>query len=85
MAAPAAITAAALAAGAYLNAKLSIGTDLHQLRRDRAWQNRLGQRIQELGDNCTIYAMFDRVNPNLEALWFEGRTWTYGEIKTSMY
>ena len=85
MATPAMISAAAVAAGAYLNAKLSIGTDVQQLRHDRDWRNRLGRRIQELGDTCTLYAMFDRVDPNLEALWFEGRTWTYGELKTSMY
>jgi hypothetical protein len=75
------ISAATLAAGAYLNAKLSIGIDLQQLSYDREWGIRLGKRIQELGDTCTLYRMFDLVDPNLEALWFIGRTWTYGELK----
>jgi hypothetical protein len=85
MAAPAMISAATVAAGAYLNAKLAIGTDLRQLRYDREWISRLGRRIQELGDTCTLYAIFDRVDQNLEALWFEGRTWTYGELKSGTY
>ncbi|PVH81181.1 putative bifunctional fatty acid transporter/acyl-CoA synthetase [Cadophora sp. DSE1049] len=75
------ISAAAVAATAYLNAKLSVGLDMQNLRHDRDWGARLGQRIQSLGDTCTIYAMFDSVDPNVEALWFEGRTWTYGELK----
>lgn len=73
--------AAALAAGAYLNAKLSIGIDLQRLSYDREWAKRLGERIQELGDTPTLYRMFDMVDPGLDALWFEGTTWTYGELK----
>jgi len=37
--------------------------------------------MQELGDTCSLYAMFDEVKPEIEVLWFEGRTWTYGELK----
>jgi hypothetical protein len=72
---------AALAAGAYLNAKWSIGIDLKNLQHDRAWGKRLGAFIGALGDTVTLYGMLERVNPHAEALWFEGRTWTYGEIK----
>jgi len=75
------LVAAALATGAYVNAKFGIGIDLQQLCYDREWNKRLGERIQELGDTCTLYRMFDMVDPNIEALWFEGRTWTYGELK----
>ena len=73
--------AAAVAAGAYLNAKLTIGTDLTRLRHDRTWIKRLLSRIEDSGDTCTTYAMFDKVNEGIEFLWFEGRTWTYGEMK----
>ena len=76
---PAAATA--LAAGAYLNAKFSIGIDLQQLSYDREWAARLGKRIQALGDTPTLYGIFDMVDPGLDALWFEGTTWTYGELK----
>ena len=79
------IGAAAVAAGAYLNAKLAIGMDLRVLKEEREFGERLGQRIQELGDTCTLYHMFDIVSPEKEALWFEGRTWTYGELKTGAY
>ncbi|KAG9237165.1 putative bifunctional fatty acid transporter/acyl-CoA synthetase [Amylocarpus encephaloides] len=72
---------AALAAGAYLNAKLSIGTDLRRLRHDRTWTKRLIGRIQDLGDTCSTYGMFEKANPQAEFLWFEGRTWTYAEMK----
>ena len=75
------IAGAALAAGAYLNAKWSVGIDLRQLQHDRAWGQRLGAFIEGLGDTCTIYHMFDRVSPETEALWFEGKAWTYGELK----
>jgi hypothetical protein len=73
--------AAAVAIGAYLNAKLTIGTDLTRLRHDKTWTKRLISRIQEMGDTCSIYAIFDKVNEGIEFLWFEGQTWTYGDIK----
>lgn len=82
---PAIKAAAALAAGAYLNAKLGIGTDIQQLTYDREWRNRLGRRMHALGETCTLYHMFDLVNPEVEALWFEGKTWTYGELKHGLY
>lgn len=77
-------SAAAVAGGAYLNAKFHIGTDLKQLRYDREWGARLGKRLQEAGTNCTLYGMLDIVDPGAEALWFEGRTWTYGQLKSGM-
>ena len=76
-----AATSAALAAGAYLNAKWSVGIDVRNLRHDRAWGKRLGEFIDALGDTVTLYHMFSRVDPHAEALWFEGRSWTYGEMK----
>jgi hypothetical protein len=79
------IGAAALAAGAYLNAKLGIGADLGTLREEREFGERLGRRIEELGDTVTLYHMFDIVSREKEALWFEGKTWTYGELKTGEY
>lgn len=69
-------------AGVYVNAKFSVGTDIVQLRRDRDWRLRLERRLREAGSNCTLYGMFDRVDPQNEALWFEGCTWTYGQLKT---
>ncbi|CAG8972995.1 hypothetical protein HYALB_00007842 [Hymenoscyphus albidus] len=73
--------AAVVAAGAYLNAKLSIGTDMKRLRIERTVGNRMGDRIKDLGVKCSFYGMFERVDPNVEFLWFEHRIWTYGEVK----
>lgn len=79
------LSSAAVAAGAYLNAKFAVGTDLKQLRNDRAWVARLMKRVQDLGDTCTLYHMFEMVDPQVEALWFEGMSWTYGELKSCVY
>jgi hypothetical protein len=76
-----AATSAALEAGAYLNAKWSVGIDLRNLQHDRAWGKRLGAFIAALGDTVTLYHMFARVDHHVEGLWFEGKTWTYGELK----
>lgn len=78
------LSAASLAAAAYLNAKLSISTDLKQLRYDREWGERLASRIQAMGDTCSLYRMLEFVSPEIEALWFEGRSWTYKELKLGM-
>jgi hypothetical protein len=74
-------TATALAAGAYLNAKLGISRDLHELALAREFGGRLGKRLQSLGDTPTLYRIFELANENDEALWFEGRTWTYAQLK----
>ncbi|KAF4631963.1 hypothetical protein G7Y89_g6166 [Cudoniella acicularis] len=69
--------AATLVTGAYVNAKFSIGKDIQTLKWEAAWGKRMGKRIQDLGDTCTIYNMFTKADPSNEFLWFEGRTWTY--------
>jgi hypothetical protein len=80
------ISAAALTAGAaYLNAKLGISTDLNELAISREFGERVGKRIQSLGDTVTLYRVFELCNENDEALWFEGRTWTYGDLKKGKF
>ncbi|RAL16411.1 putative bifunctional fatty acid transporter/acyl-CoA synthetase (FAT1) [Aspergillus homomorphus CBS 101889] len=79
-------SALSVAAGAYLNAKYSIASDLSALYKDRSFTNRLGQRIAQLGDTATIYKMLERVievdgHGADEALWFENKTWTYAQLK----
>lgn len=73
--------AAALASSAYINARYGIGIDYQNWRDDRAFGARLGQRIRSLGSQCTLYGMFDIVDERAEFLWFEGKSWSYGEIK----
>jgi len=70
-----------LAGAAYLNARYGISRDLNQLHYDRKWFQRFNARVKELGDHTTIYHMMELCNPQDEALWFEGRTWSYDELK----
>lgn len=79
-------SALTVAAGAYLNAKLSISTDLSTLANDRAFGKRLGERIAQLGESTTIYKMLERVvdvegKGATDALWFEQKTWSYTQLK----
>ena len=79
-------SALSVGAAAYLNAKLSISTDISTIYNDRAFTKRLGERIAELGDTTTIYKMLERVievdgHGSREALWFENKTWTYSQLK----
>lgn len=85
---PAVAMASALAvgAGAYLNAKLAISTDLTAISNDRAFGKRLGERISSLGESATIYKLLQRVvdvegHGAADALWFEHQTWSYNQIK----
>lgn len=85
MAAPLLSVAAALAATAYVNAKFGVGIDLQQLKYDREWYTRFMQRLQILGDTCTLYRIFELAASEAEALWFEGQVWTYGQLKKGKY
>ena len=83
-------SAISMAAGAYLNAKLSISTDLTTIFNDRAFGRRLGERIAQLGASATIYKMLERVvdvegQGATEALWFEQKTWSYSQLKECAY
>lgn len=75
------VSAATFAAGAYLNAKLGISTDLNELALAREFAEQHGRKLQSLGDTCTLYGVFEQANENAEGLWFEGRTWSYGQLK----
>lgn len=78
----ASIAAGGLLAGAtYLDARYSITRDLKQLWNDRQWRQRLLAKVKALGDHTTVYHMMELCNPEDEALWFEGRTWSYDELK----
>ncbi|KAL4807054.1 hypothetical protein BDV18DRAFT_168193 [Aspergillus unguis] len=82
----AAASALSVAAGAYINAKYSISTDISSILDGRAWGKRLEQRMAQLGDTPTIYGMLRRVvevegHGSTEAIWFEGKSWTYSELK----
>lgn len=82
--------ALSVAAGAYLNAKWSISTDLSAIYQDRSFGKRLGQRVAQLGDTATVYKVLERAvdidgHGSAEALWFEQKTWTYSQLKERTY
>ena len=88
MSAPSMAVASALAvtAGAYIDAKFGVSTDISSIRNDRSWMKRLEQHIANLGDSTTIYRMLERTvdvdgRGSREALWFEHKTWTYYQLK----
>lgn len=89
---PAVAMASALAvgAGAYLNAKLAISTDLTTIRNDRSFKKRLTERIVGLGESTTIYKLLERIveveaRGANDALWFEQKTWTYTQLKDGTF
>jgi hypothetical protein len=75
--------ASLLAAGAYLDAKYGVRYDLRRLRQTRAQTKRIGERVRELGNEATLYRLLELADQGAEALWFEGRSLTYGEMKES--
>jgi hypothetical protein len=79
------LSTGALATAAYVNAKLGVGQDLKELKYEKNYQERIGQLIKKLGDTCSLYQIFENVDPAVESLWFEGRTWTNGELKYGIY
>lgn len=83
-------SALSVAAGAYLNAKLAISTDLATISKDKAFVRRIGERIAKLDGSTTIYKMLERVvevdgQGTADALWFEQQTWSYNQLKDCRY
>jgi hypothetical protein len=79
-------SALSVAAGAYLNAKLAISTDLRTIANEKSFAKRLTERIATFDGSTTIYKMLERAvevegRGGLDALWFEQKTWSYSELK----
>lgn len=77
--------AALVAGGSYINARYGFETDIREIKRERNGVKRLFENFSQLGESCTIYNVFSRADPTSDALWFEGQTWTYGQLKQGMY
>jgi hypothetical protein len=73
--------AAAAIAARFLDERYGVLRDVGQILQDRAFRKRMGARINHLGDDVTIYRMLELAQPDATALWFEGRSWTYSEMK----
>jgi hypothetical protein len=84
----AASTVAALGT-AYVNAKFGISNDLRNLHYERTFAKRLQQRIAALSPLTTYYGLLQHAVDvahwgDVDALWFEQKTWTYAELKSCM-
>lgn len=71
---------ATLLGALYLDQRYGLSYDIQQLLREKAFRNRLQERIRSLGDDVSLYHMLELAEPTAEALWFEGRRWTYAEV-----
>ncbi|RMJ07496.1 hypothetical protein CDV36_012916, partial [Fusarium kuroshium] len=80
---------AAIAAGAatatllgalYANTRYGVSYDINQLLSEKAFRKRIDERARALGDDISLYHMMQLADPQAEALWFEGRGWTYAEL-----
>ena len=84
LSAPQVLTAVASLLGAgYIDARYGVSYDLRKLRQSRLSQKRIGERIRELGDEATLYRLLELADQEAEALWFEGQSFTYGQMKQS--
>ena len=75
------VAAAALATAAGLNAALGLTYDVRQLRESREFGVRLQQWIELLGSRVTLYHMLELANETADAIWFEGKSWSYRAMK----
>ncbi|RSL43061.1 hypothetical protein CEP54_015245 [Fusarium duplospermum] len=80
---------AAIAAGAatatllgtlYANNRYGVSYDINQLFSEKAFRKRIDERARALGDDVSLHHMMQLAEPQAEALWFEGRGWTYAEL-----
>jgi hypothetical protein len=77
-----ALPAAAATVGAMcLDAKHHIVKDLGASRATRAFRKSVKDAHDRLGDYCTLYHLIESNDSSAEAFWFEGRSWTYGEVR----
>lgn len=71
---------AALGAAWYVNDRYAISHDIKSWHCTRTFFNRMNEYMSKLGDNFTIYSILQFNDKDAEALWFEGRTWTYRQM-----
>lgn len=73
----AASTALASALALYTNSKLGLTADIQSIRDQKAFGQNIGAHIARVGSHPSLYRLLELASPNADALWFEGRSWTY--------
>ncbi|KAH8817008.1 hypothetical protein F5884DRAFT_778187 [Xylogone sp. PMI_703] len=72
--------AATAAAVVYTDAKLGFSVDRRYKKQEKLFEKLFPQHLKKLGDHPTLYHMLEIADPNADALWFEGKTWTYRQM-----
>jgi hypothetical protein len=71
---------AALLGGIYADQRYGFSYDINQLMSESSFRKRLGKWIGTLGNDVSLYHMMELAAPDAEALWFEGRSWSFKEL-----
>lgn len=74
-----------LAAGAYLNARFGICYDLKVLKDQKIVAANAIKSAKRHGPNPSLYRFLELADPKADAIWFEGQTLTYGELRESKF
>ena len=78
----AAAAAATLVAGLGLNSYLGISRDVAHLQFQRQYEKLITTHIERAGPQSTcLYRLLELADPNTDAVFFEGRSWTYAAMK----
>ncbi|KEF51215.1 uncharacterized protein A1O9_12718 [Exophiala aquamarina CBS 119918] len=69
----------------YLDHKLGVSRDIASYRKAQEFGRRYAKYLAKLGSNsANLYRVLELANPVNDALWFEGRTWTYSSLKRTV-
>lgn len=72
---------AALSSAIYADKKYAISSDLKSMRQSKVFLTAMAATLDRLGDNVSVYRILELADQDAEALWFEGRTWTFAQLK----
>ena len=65
----------------YLDGKHHIIKDINTWRQKRRFKTALAENAKLMGDYFTLYHAIEHIDPQREAFHFEGRSWTFGEVR----
>jgi hypothetical protein len=72
----------ATVAGMYIDAKYHLVKDYQKWRSVQKFRkNVVADVAKRMEDYYTVYHALEWHDPKAEGFWFEGRTWTFGEIR----
>jgi hypothetical protein len=78
------VAAASAAAASFtylINRVTGLSKDVSILRTQSVNSSNLKTHLTRLGNDPTLYRLLELADPAADALWFEGRTWSYAALK----